>query len=107
MITVTKKYLKILKNWLASIKKTFQEKIDYLNKFERKSAEFYCNLKIYKAKEIQSAIKKANEDYTEIYQAKDFKSRPILASPESATQSLSHLLQDRRNGFQSGRAMEH
>ena len=78
MTAVTIKYLQISKNWLE-------------NNFNWKSADFYCNPRIHKSKEIEPAIKNSNEDYIEIYRP-NLKGSPVVADRESPTQRLGYLL---------------
>ena len=71
-----------------------KKEVDYLTNFKWQSSNNYCTPKVHKCKRIQEAIAFSPDDYIEVFQPEDLKTRPIISGPESPTKRLSCLIEN-------------
>ena len=90
-----KKVFKNLKSLVEKYRSNLTKReVDYLTNFKWQSSNIYCTPKIHKCKTIQEAIALSTDDYIEVFQPEDLKTRPIISGPESPTQRLSFLIEN-------------
>ena len=66
-----------------------KKELEYLEKFEVKSSNFYGLPKVHKSSHINNKCKNANSSYVEISDVNDLKLRLIVAGPSCQTHRLS------------------
>ena len=90
-----KKVFKKLKPLVERYSNNLTEReVSYLTNFKWQSSNIYRTSKVHKCKTIQEAIALSTDDYIEVFQPEDLKTRPIKSGPESPIQRLSYLIEN-------------